>query len=152
MKPVTDILAGPSIAAPSRLRDFYELTKPRMNLLVVLTTAIGFFLARVGTTDWMLLLNTVLGTGLCAAYAAVFNQLIERECDARMQRTRNRPIPAGRVTTSEAAVVAVACGFAGLTCLAILVNLLTALLGFVTIITYLAIYTPSKRITTLNTV
>src|SRR5881398_2257905 len=83
-------------SAPSRLTDFYELTKPRMNFLVVITTMVGFCMAsRSARIDWLLQLHTVLGTALTAASAAVFNQIIERDADAKMPRTANRPIPTG---------------------------------------------------------
>src|SRR3954468_7222272 len=90
-------------STPSRLADLYELTKPRMNFLVVITTMVGFCMAsRTVGMNWLLLLHTILGTALTAACAAVFNQLIERDADAKMPRTRNRPIPAGRMSTAEA--------------------------------------------------
>ena len=77
-----------SAKAPSRLADFYELTKPRMNFLVVITTMVGFCMAwRTGPMNLLLLLHTVVGTALTAACAAVLNQVIEREQDAKMPRT-----------------------------------------------------------------
>src|SRR3712207_1123727 len=79
-------------AAPSRLRDFYELTKPRMNFLVVCTTAVGFYMAPHGGR-WTALLHAILGTVMTAASASVLNQLVERSYDALMPRTRNRPLP-----------------------------------------------------------
>src|SRR3954471_20603751 len=111
MKPATDIvdLAPPatatrsSVKVPSRAADFYELTKPRMNFLVVITTMVGFLLASPrGHTDWLLLFNAILGTAMCAASASVLNQVIETRFDALMPRTHNRPLPAGRITRSEA--------------------------------------------------
>src|SRR3954470_22859743 len=112
MKPATEMidLAPPATQAvarsraadhaPSRLVDLYALTKPRMNFLVVITTMIGYLLVtkRGGSTDWLLLFHTLMGTTLCAASAAVLNQVIERDIDAKMPRTRNRPIPAGRIS------------------------------------------------------
>src|SRR5690242_15540482 len=88
---------APIADAPSRARDFYELTKPRMNLLVVLTTTVGFYMASMVGIDWLLLLHTIIGTALTAAGAAVLNQLVERDLDKLMPRTKNRPLPAGRV-------------------------------------------------------
>ncbi|CAN5671887.1 heme o synthase [soil metagenome] len=167
MKPASNIvdLNSPAVATsrgatraardarPSRWVDFYELTKPRMNFLVVITTMVGFLLAgKNGATDWRLLFHAVLGTALCAAAAAVINQLIERDHDALMPRTRNRPIPGGRIAPIEAAVLGGAFGVAGVSYLYLLVNPLTALLGFTTIALYLLVYTPAKRFTTLNTV
>src|SRR6266545_1677332 len=107
-----------AIPAPSRLGDFYELTKPRMNLLVVLTTTVGFYMASTGAIDWVLLLHTAIGTALTAAGAAVLNQLVERDFDKLMPRTRNRPLPAGRVAPMEALLYGVVLGFVGLVYLA----------------------------------
>ena len=136
----------------ARLNDFYELTKPRMNLLVVLTTAVGYYVASPGAIDWWLLLHTTIGTALTAAGAAVLNQLVERNFDRLMPRTKNRPLPAGRVTPIEALIYGAVLGICGVAHLALLVNPLTALLGAVTLLSYLFIYTPMKRWTTLNTV
>src|SRR3954452_1322817 len=87
---------GPEVARPSRLADFYELTKPRMNFLVMVTTMVGFYMAmRPGFSDWALLGHTLLGTAMAAAGASVLNQYIERGYDALMRRTANRPLPAG---------------------------------------------------------
>jgi len=150
------VLAGPGVApaAPvSRLADYYELTKPRMNFLVVITTMVGFCVAaRTGAMNWLLLLHTLLGTALTAASAAVLNQLIERNADAKMPRTRNRPIAAGRIAPLEAAACGLALGVCGVGYLALAVNLLTALLGLATLLLYILVYTPLKRITSLNTV
>ena len=139
-------------AAPSRWNDFYELTKPRMNLLVVLTTCVGFYMATLGAVEWLLLLHTVIGTALTAAGAATLNQLVERDFDKLMPRTKNRPLPAGRVSPLEALLFGAILGMAGVIYLAALVNHLTALLGAITLLSYLFIYTPMKRWTTLNTV
>jgi len=136
----------------SRLQDFYEITKPRMNFLVVATTLFGFRIATVGPIRWPLLLSTALGTLLTASSASVLNQLIERRFDGLMPRTRNRPLPAGRVAPGEALLFGVLLGVCGVAYLALLVNPLTAVLGLVTLGLYLLAYTPSKRFTTLNTV
>src|SRR3954466_12537706 len=88
-------------ATPSRPRAFYELTKPRMNFLVVCTTAVGFYMAPHGR-HWAPLLHAILGTVMTAASASLLNQLVERSYDALMPRTRNRPLPAGRITPTEA--------------------------------------------------
>jgi len=143
---------SPVAHAPSRLHDFYELTKPRMNLLVVLTTTVGFYMASTAAIDWLLLMHTVIGTALTAAGAAVLNQLVERDFDKLMPRTRNRPLPAGRISPIEALLFGAALGIAGIAYLAVLVNVLTAVLGAITLLTYLFIYTPMKRWTTLNTI
>ncbi len=152
----TALMAHPKDEAtahpPTRLADFYELTKPRMNLLIVLTTTVGFYMASMGAIHWLLLLNTVIGTALTAAGAAVLNQLVERDFDKLMPRTRNRPLPGGRVSPNEALIYGVFLGIAGVAHLGWFVNFLTAFLGASTLLSYLFIYTPMKRWTTLNTV
>ena len=139
-------------AVPSRWVDYYELTKPRMNFLVVITTMVGFYMAAQFGIDWLLLVHTLLGTALTAAGASVLNQYVERDIDKLMPRTMDRPVPAGRISPLEALVYGVALGSAGVVYLALSVNLLTALLGAVTLGTYVLLYTPMKRWTTLNTV
>src|SRR5918993_2449533 len=99
-------------AAPSRWVDYYELTKPRMNFLVVITTMVGFYMAARFGIDWLLLLHTLLGTALTAAGASVLNQYVERDIDKLMPRTMDRPVPAGRVAPIEALIYGVALGSA----------------------------------------
>jgi protoheme IX farnesyltransferase len=163
MKPATDIaefsqaLATSAVApvdqaaAPSRLRDFYELTKPRMNFLVVCTTAVGYSMAP-HQGHWGTLLHTVFGTALTAASASVLNQHAERAYDALMPRTRNRPLPGGRLSPAEALAWGVALGVIGVGYLALMVNLLTAMLGLFTLASYVWVYTPLKRVSSLNTI
>ena len=140
-------------ARPSRLADLYELTKPRMNFLVLVTTAVGFYMAaQPGWGDWLLLVHTLAGTALAAGGASVLNQYMERGHDALMRRTANRPLPAGRVAPFEALLMGVIISIAGTVYLALLVNPLTAALGAITIATYVFLYTPMKRWTTLCTI
>jgi len=96
--------------------------------------------------------NTLFGTALLASGAAALNQLLEREHDAKMRRTQDRPLPSGRLTTDAVLLIGASCGALGLIYLALTVNLITAILGGLTLGTYLFVYTPLKRITTLNTV
>jgi protoheme IX farnesyltransferase len=138
--------------APGRARVFYELIKPRMNLLVLGTTAVGYDMAAQWGPDWRRLPQTLLGTAFCAASAAVLNQLIERDADGRMARTNRRPLPTGRVSPTEAAWIGLAAGIIGVATLWLTVNSVTALLGLTTLVSYVAIYTPLKRLTTLNTI
>jgi protoheme IX farnesyltransferase len=138
--------------APSRLNDFYELTKPRLNFLVLVTTLVGYFMAVQTRGDWGHLVAALLGTALTAAGASVLNQVIEREPDKLMPRTRLRPIPDGRVSSVEGTVYGCVLGICGVGCLAWKVNYLTASLGAFTLLSYLFVYTPMKRWTTLNTV
>jgi len=152
-----DASPGPGAGAvaavrPSRLADYYELTKPRMNFLVVVTTAVGYYMAVRHSVEWVRLVQTIVGTFLTAAGASVLNQFVERDHDARMPRTANRPLPAGRLAPREALVFGVALGALGVATLALLVNPLTAFLGLFTLATYVFIYTPMKRFSTLNTV
>ena len=140
-------------ARPSRLADFYELTKPRMNFLVVVTTMVGFYMGmRPGFDDWALLAHCLVGTALAAAGASVLNQYVERGYDRLMRRTQCRPLPAGRVAPLEALLLGVSLAAGGTLYLAALVNPLTASLGALTIGSYVFLYTPLKRLTTLCTV
>jgi len=150
--PESAAIGEASIDRSPRLVDFYELTKPRMNFLVLITTVVGLYMATSDSLNWPLLLHTMLGTSLCAASAAVLNQFMERRFDALMRRTRNRPLPARRISPAEALAIGFVLGIVGVTYLSILVNGLTAALGAFTILSYLLIYTPLKRVTTLNTV
>jgi protoheme IX farnesyltransferase len=129
-----------------------ELFKMRLTALVLVTTLVGFYLGSRAPVSWMLMFNTLFGTALLASGAAALNQLIEREHDAKMRRTQDRPLPSGRLTADAVLMIGGACGVLGLLYLALTVNLLTAGLGALTIGSYLFVYTPLKRITTLNTV
>src|SRR5437763_6610138 len=115
----TDILDLPSTATSAKWVDYYELTKPRMNFLVVLTTMVGFYMASgAHALNWPLLIATLIGTALTASGASVLNQFAERDFDALMPRTRNRPLPARRVTPIDALFYGVALGIAGVALLA----------------------------------
>jgi len=139
-------------ARSRRLSDYYELTKPRMNFLVVATTAVGYYMAARGWGEWGRLLHTLIGTALTAASASVLNQYCERDYDALMDRTSDRPLPAGRVVPVEALAYGVMLGIIGLSELAFFVNTLTAMLGAITLASYVFLYTPLKRWTTLCTI
>jgi heme o synthase len=141
-------------AERSRLvADFVALTKPRVNLLVLVTTVIGFHLGnRGGSTDLTLLFNTVIGTFLVASGAAAFNQVLERDVDARMQRTMMRPLPDRRMTLLDATLFAAALSGIGVLQLAIGANGLAATIAAITLASYVLIYTPLKRVTSLATV
>lgn len=128
-----------------------ELIKARLTLLVVLTTLVGFYLGAQSPVDYWLMVHAVFGTALVASGAAVLNQVLEREFDARMRRTADRPLPSGRVTGSFALLLGVVLSVIGLAWLLFAVNPLTALLGALTHACYVFIYTPLKRLTVLNT-
>ncbi len=128
-----------------------ELLKARLTTLVLLTTAVGFYVGVRGAIDYFLFVHTLLGTALVAGGAAALNQLIEREHDSKMRRTEDRPLPAGRLQPGTVLILGGIMSSAGLGYLAWKVNLLTSILGIVTLISYLFVYTPLKRVTSLNT-
>ncbi len=138
--------------AESFLSDMVELVKARLSLLVLCTTFVGYLLGLGSASlDYLTLVATLIGTALCACGAAALNQWWEREHDAGMKRTRNRPLPAGRLHPNDALMLGVFFCSVGVTCLGLLVNLLTAALALTTILTYVLIYTPMKRLSALNT-
>lgn len=147
--PAVDCASGPG--RQSLVNCYMELTKARLSGMVVLTTAVGFVLAAPPPLAWWPLLWTVLGTALVAGSANTFNQLMEVKRDRVMHRTRSRPLPSGRISLRHAFVFAVVIGYAGVSLLAILVNLPAAGLALVCLLLYVAVYTPLKTLTTLNT-
>jgi len=130
---------------------YADLIKARLTFLVLLTTLVGFYVGYSGPANYLLMLHTMLGTGLVAAGAAALNQFLEREHDAKMRRTRNRPLPSGRLQPVTVMLFGGICGCAGLLYLALAVNLTTSVIGAVSLMSYLFIYTPLKRVTWLNT-
>lgn len=138
--------------ASARLADFWEMTKPGITFMVVLTAGMGYLLAEGRFFSFGLLLHTLLGTGLVSAGASVLNQVIERRTDALMRRTENRPLPAARLDPDLALLFGVGLSLAGLTELTFGVNLLTAALGVIALAGYVFLYTPLKRRTELATV
>jgi protoheme IX farnesyltransferase len=138
--------------AGTRLADYVELTKPRIAVLVLFTVAAGAVLAGGGAVDPLVLLHTLLGTALVAAGASALNQWLERHSDGLMKRTANRPLPAGRLQPLEAAAFGAGLGLAGLVYLAVLLpQPWAALVAAVTFASYVFLYTPLKRVTSLNT-
>ena len=153
MKDIRADAAAVVLPAPSRgtLADFVGLTKPRLNLLVVATSAAGYYLGAPGVPEPAPMLQAVAGTALVAAGAAVLNQVLERDTDALMRRTRGRALPDGRVLPGDARLFGIAASVAGLALLAAQRHLIAAGLALATLIVYLAIYTPLKRRTSLST-
>jgi len=135
----------------SKLRDYYILTKPEVNLLILMTTSAGYYLASRGPVNIVGLINTLIGTLLVASGTATLNQWMERVWDGQMRRTANRPLPAGRVSAREAFVYGFFLSIAGGAYLAVLVNWAAAALAVSTLLSYLLIYTPLKRKTPLCT-
>ncbi len=133
------------------IRDLVELTKPRVNVMVALTTLVGALMVPDGKGDALSIAVTVLGTYVLASAAAVFNMVLEERSDALMPRTAGRPLPTGRVTRRQALLVGLALTVGGLLMLAFGVNLLTAALGLATLASYLLVYTPLKVITPWST-
>ena len=128
-----------------RVRDYWTLTKPEVNFLVLIATAVGFDLGWQGPLRLAPLLNTLVGTLLVASGTATLNQYLERSFDARMRRTAQRPLPAGRLNSTEALLFGFGLSAGGAMYLALVVNPLASLLAAATLVSYLAIYTPLKR-------
>jgi protoheme IX farnesyltransferase len=148
--------AGPERTEASRrasntLADYVNLTKPRLNALVIASSAAGYYLGAHGRPDAWLMAEAVVGTTFVAAGAAVLNQVSERDTDRLMRRTRFRPLPDGRVGLADAGVFGAALSLAGLALLATRASAVAAGLALATLVVYLAIYTPMKRRTSLAT-
>jgi heme o synthase len=135
----------------TRVADLMELTKPRITFLVLVTTLVGFYMGSRDGMNLLLLFHTILGTGLVASGASALNQYFERHLDARMVRTRNRPLPDGRLSPNEALLFSAVIASAGVGYLLYFVNGLTALLGAATLAGYVLVYTPLKTRTALCT-
>ena len=135
----------------SKLRDYYTLTKPEVNLLILMTTSAGYYLASRGNFRVAGLVNTLVGTLLVASGTATLNQWMERVWDGQMRRTANRPLPSGRLNAREALLFGILLSVAGGLYLAVAVNGLSALLAISTLLSYLLVYTPLKRKTALCT-
>jgi protoheme IX farnesyltransferase len=150
MKTGADAVALP--AARSRASDFIALAKPRLNFLVVASSVAGYVMAGGDTSNAARLVLTIVGTGLVAGGASAFNQVIERDADSLMRRTRLRPVPDGRLQPGESLAFAAAASAAGLALLGAGVNLLSAAVAFTTLLTYAIVYTPLKRRSSFATV
>ena len=144
-------VAVAAVPRPARIGDYVELTKPRLNFLVVATSAAGYYLGTTGAIDVPSMASAVAGTALVAGGAAVLNQVYERDTDALMLRTRRRPLPDGRVAPTDATAFGVVLSAGGLALLSARANLFAALLAAATLVTYLLVYTPIKRKTPLAT-
>jgi len=133
------------------IKDYIALTKPRITWLILMSTGVGYFFGAqkgsLGWTGWhfVTLIHTIIGTGLIASGTAALNQWYEREADAKMRRTQARPLPAGRLDARNALVFAIAISAAGFGELWFGANPLAAMLGLITLLTYLFVYTPLKQ-------
>jgi heme o synthase len=135
----------------SKLQDYYILTKPEVNLLILMTTSTGYYLASRSPLRIGELLNTLVGTLFVASGTATLNQWLERVWDGQMRRTASRPLPSGRLSAREAFWFGMLLSIAGGLYLAVAVNRLSALLAVLTLLSYLLVYTPLKRKTPLCT-
>jgi protoheme IX farnesyltransferase len=144
--------AAAAVVMRTRAADYAALAKPRLNVLVVASSLAGYAMAGGDTTHAAALLGTIVGTGLVAGGASAFNQIIERQADAQMRRTRTRPLPDGRLAPAEAMVFATVLSLAGLAILAFGVNTLSAVVALATLASYAVVYTPLKRLTSFSTV
>ncbi|MEZ5307662.1 MAG: heme o synthase [Pyrinomonadaceae bacterium] len=134
-----------------RFSAFFEMTKPRIALMLVLTSAAGFYVGSITGFSVALFFNSMVGIALLAFGVAVLNQFLERDIDGLMQRTSGRPLPTGRVSASEALVFGLSLTIAAEAYLFLAVNVLTGFLGLAVIIGYVLMYTPLKRITPAST-
>jgi protoheme IX farnesyltransferase len=154
MKNARADLAAPlhvSRRSAGRIADYVELAKPRLNLLVVASSAAGYYLGSPSAPDPAAMTLAVGGTALVAGGAAVLNQVYERDTDAMMMRTRLRPLPDRRVGPEEARRFGVVLAAAGVTLLALTANALSAAVALATLVVYLVIYTPLKRRSSIST-
>lgn len=141
----------PIVGVRQRTQDYLDLLKPGITTLVMVTALAGFYLGSAGHLNVLLLIHTVLGTGLVAGGGGALNHWIERRADAKMRRTRNRPLPTGRLTPIQVLVYGSAVSLFGLLYLAIFVNGITTFLAVISWISYVMIYTPLKRVTPMAT-
>ena len=144
--------AAASIATRTRASDYLALAKPRLNVLVVASALAGYAMAGGEVAHVTTVLWLVVGTALVAGGASAYNQIIEREADGMMRRTRSRPLPDGRLPAPEAFACATAMSITGLAILAAGVNLLSSLVALSTLVSYALVYTPLKRHTSFATV
>lgn len=150
--PAPVVLEPAAVArVPSRAADLVTLTKPRILFMALATVAAAAVTASNGDVPWGRLLHALAGTALVAAGASALNQWLERDVDALMGRTRNRPLPAGRMAPAEALAFGVLAAAAGTAWLLAAVGALAGLLAVSTLAAYVFVYTPLKRVTTLNT-
>ena len=139
------------LPAKSKFSAFIELTKPRITILILISTALGYYLAKSAMINYLNFFYTILGTAILSGGAGTINHCIERDLDMLMDRTKSRPIPTGLISIKNALNFGLAQSIIGFAILWVFVNQLTAILGLATILLYLFVYTPLKKITWLNT-
>jgi protoheme IX farnesyltransferase len=151
MKATAEAINANTVTDRGWIAVYADLFKARLTFLVLLTTLVGFYVGYRGPVDYLLMLHAVLGTALVAAGASALNQLLEREHDAKMRRTQGRPLPSGRLQPQTVLGIGVVTSAGGIIYLALAVNLITSALGAASLLSYLFVYTPLKRVTWLNT-
>ena len=134
-----------------RAADYIQLIKPRLVVMILITTAAGFYLGAQQTIEWIRCLHTLIGAGLAAAGVLGLNQYLERDVDAQMKRTQDRPLPDGRMNPLEALIVSAALTGSGMLYLTFIVNTLSGFVLSLIVVSYLFLYTPLKRKTSLCT-
>jgi len=149
---INEIEAPRPLTVSGKLAAFIDLTKPRITMLVVLTAAAGFCLGSRQGIDYVRLLHMALGITLLSSGISTLNQYIERDLDRLMRRTEARPLPSGKLTALQALIFGVVLCTVATAYIALFVNPLSALLGLITLASYLFVYTPLKTRTTLSTV
>ena len=137
--------------AGNKIGAFFELTKPRITTLILISTALGYYLGNAGSANTINFILTMLGTAFLSGGAGAINHFVEKDLDKLMDRTKSRPIPAGIIASQTALYFGISLSILGILILFIFVNSLTAALGFITVLLYIFVYTPLKRITWLNT-
>lgn len=135
----------------NRVGSYIELTKPRMVLMILITTAVGFYLGMQGSVNWMLFLHTIIGSGLTAGGVLGLNQYMERDVDALMPRTQHRPLPTGKILEMEALIFCVFLTIGGMLYLTFVVNPISGFIISLIVVSYLFFYTPLKRYSSLCT-
>lgn len=144
MSPETDIASASNSTVTAPVWDYFELTKPNVIWLILMSTIVGFYVGSPSPLHFTQLLHTLFATALLAAGCGALNQWWERDLDGRMKRTENRPLPSGRVTANGSLWFGLAISVGGVLYLAALVNAVSAWIGTATVISYVAIYTPLK--------
>ncbi len=145
-------LSGARLVTSAGMWDYWEMTKPRLTFLVLVTTFVGYCVGSQDGMDWIQLVHTIVGTALVAGGAAVLNQFVERDLDARMKRTEDRPMPAGRIQPKEGLIYGILLSVAGGIYLFLIVDWLPAFLSIASWASYLFVYTPLKTRTPLCTI
>ncbi len=148
------ILAIEGDQTPSLWSDLYQLTKPRITIMVVVTAWIGYALGADATHagNWLTLTAALVGTAISCMGASVLNQVMEVDTDARMRRTQDRPLPAGRMTSRTATGLGIAISLVGVLTLALFTHWLAAAISAATILSYAFVYTPLKRRSSISTI